>query len=321
MTSNGKVLITGGNGNLGRLVAQSLENAGHAVISFDLPGTTNEATAARYRVIESDIRDVALLEATLQQEKPEAIIHLASLLSGSSETDPAAAWAINATASVDLMRLATEHLSGPFVFASTLATYGADVPDPLPLDTPQWPETIYGVTKIAAERMGVYLARTKGLDFRCLRFPQVLSPFAPTGAMTAYPSHAFRAALQGAEFTFPVRPETSVSNLFLLDVVASLVGILQADRNRLRHPAYNLHAYPLSAREVAQTLQDRFPDFTHRFEPDPQIQAMIDACPTVLDSSAAREDWDWAPAFDFAHTVETLIQMIRGDNATPPPKP
>ena len=37
-------LLTGGNGNLGRLVADRLLDAGFKVVSFDLPGTEPDAT-------------------------------------------------------------------------------------------------------------------------------------------------------------------------------------------------------------------------------------------------------------------------------------
>ena len=50
-----------------------------------------------------------------------------------------------------------------------------DTKDPLPEDFPQWPENMYGVTKLAVERFGIYLNQNYGFDFRCLRFPMVLS--------------------------------------------------------------------------------------------------------------------------------------------------
>lgn len=303
------ILITGGNGNLGRLVAALLEQGGARVVSFDLPGTVTDP--ARNATVEGDIRDSALLARVLDDHRPDAILHLASLLSGSSEADPARAWEVNATASVTLMTLACDRVPGPFVFASTIATYGPGLPDPLPLDAPQWPANVYGATKVAVERMGHYLRGKRGLDFRCLRFPQVLSPFAPPGAVTAYPSHAFRAAIEGRPFTFPVAPETGMSNLYLDDVVASLAAILRADRARLRHPAYNLHGFHVTAGEIAATLARLVPGFSASFAPDPGIDALIRGWPDRMDSAAAKTDWDWSPAFDFPKTAQALLDRLR----------
>ncbi|TNF64052.1 MAG: NAD-dependent epimerase/dehydratase family protein [Rhodobacteraceae bacterium] len=304
------ILVTGGNGNLGRLVAGLLERDGARVVSFDLPGTPRDA--ARHATVEGDIRDTDLLRRTIETHRPDAVLHLASLLSGSSEADPALAWEVNATASFNLMQAACDLVPGPFVFASTITTYGPGLPDPLPLDAPQWPQNLYGATKVAVERAGVYLKHKRGLDFRCLRFPQVLSPFAPPGAVTAYPSHAFRAAAEGRGFTFPVSPDTGMSNLYLDDVVASLAAILRADRARLRHPAYNMHGFFVSAGQIARTLSDLVPGFRADFAPDPAIDALIRAWPDRMDSSAARADWDWAPAFDFPATARALLDRLRG---------
>ena len=51
------ILITGGNGNLGRLVAERLEAQGTQVVSFDLPGSEGPHSEARHAVILGDIRD------------------------------------------------------------------------------------------------------------------------------------------------------------------------------------------------------------------------------------------------------------------------
>ena len=169
-----KVLITGGNGNLGFLAAEMLAAEGVEIIRFDLPGSGREGPGVE---ILGDVRDVDLLASAFIDHKPDSVIHLASLLSGSSEEDLDASWEINATTSFRLMRLAQDHeLSGPFVFASTIATYGLDLPDPLPGDTEQWPLGLYGATKVAVERLGWYFKTKHGLDFRCLRFPLVFSP-------------------------------------------------------------------------------------------------------------------------------------------------
>ena len=72
----------------------------------------------------------------------------------SSAADPPRAWRVNASAAVELLELAAEHGVQRFFFPSTSATYGGRLPDPLPEDHPQWPDNIYGATKVAVERVG-----------------------------------------------------------------------------------------------------------------------------------------------------------------------
>ena len=299
-------LVTGGNGNLGRLVAQNLEKTGTRVVSFDLSGSEGAHSDPRHAVVLGDIRDHTLLEQTIRTHKPDVVIHLASMLSGSSEANPSLAWEVNASSSIRFMHMCLDHKTGPFFFASTAATYGPDLTSPVGLDTPQWPENIYGATKVAVERMGVYLKLKQSFDFRCLRFPMVLSPFAPAGAMTAYPSHAIAAAAKGESFVFPVSKNTGMSTLYLNDVTRSIVEICAADRSSLHKHIYNLHSYMFTAQDLVAAIQRRYPDFTCSFTEDSPTEDLIRRWPNIFDDSAARQDWGWEPQYDFEATVDSL---------------
>jgi threonine 3-dehydrogenase len=291
-------LVTGGNGNLGRLVAQNLEAMGTRVVSFDLPGSEGPHCDPRHAVVLGDMRDQSLLEDTLATHKPDVVIHLASMLSGSSEANPELAWDVNASSSIRLMRHCLDRNIGPFFFAS-----------PVALNTPQWPENIYGATKVAVERMGVYLKLKQGFDFRCLRFPMVLSPSAPAGAMTAYPSHAIAAAARGDTFVMPVAPDTGMSTLYLNDVTRSIVEICSAERAALTQHAYNLHSFMFTAQDLVEAIQNRFPGFSCTFTSGSPTDDLILRWPDVFDDSAARADWGWAPHYDFDATIEALVQF------------
>ena len=298
--------VTGGNGNLGRLVALHLEGAGTKVVSFDLPGSEGAHSDPRHEVVLGDMRNQELLEQSIKTHKPDVVIHLASMLSGSSEANPGLAWEVNASSSIRFMRMCIEHQTGPFLFASTAATYGPDLSSPVGLDTPQWPENVYGATKVAVERMGVYLKLKQGFDFRCLRFPMVLSPFAPAGAMTAYPSHAIAAAANGESFVFPVAEHTGMSTLYLNDVTRSIVEICTAERSALNQHIYNLHGYMFTAQDLVTAIQSRYPDFNCTFTKDSPTDDLIRRWPDVFDDSAARQDWGWNPQYDFEATIDAL---------------
>jgi len=303
-----KILITGGNGNIGRLVTARFQAQGIQVVSFDRPDThPPEGVTA---CIHGDIRDVDLLSHILDTHKPDAILHLASLLSGSSEADPKAAWQINADASIALMHLAAARDIGPFVFASTIATYAPDYPDHLPQDAPQWPANVYGATKVAVERMGVWLKQARGFDFRCVRFPMVLSPFAPAGAVTAYPSHAVTAAAAGTPFTMPVAPQTGMSTMYLDDVIRSLDAFTTAPQDSMQAHAYNLHGFMFTAQALADKIVQRWPEAEIGFDPDQKIDALVTGWPNEVQDTDARRDWGWAPAYDFDACFEALVVAV-----------
>ncbi len=314
----GTALITGGNGNLGRLVGERLKEQGVRVIKFDIPGTGSSQRVMDQSddnevVVQGDVRDVGLLRETMERYRPDTIFHLASLLSGSSEADIQMAWEVNASASFQLMQLAMEFKVGRFFFASTLASYGEVEESPMVQDFPQWPSNLYGVTKIAVERLGVYFKLKHGVDFRCLRFPLVLSPFAPKAAVTAYPSHALRAAFNQSSFVFPVSANISVSTIFLDDVVDSIVQFTAADRDALTQHAYSLHAYCLSTTMVIDAARKRFPGFEYRHEIIGSVEELIGGWPSAIDDEVAKKDWEWNPAYDFEKSVMQLFQMFSAE--------
>ena len=306
-----KALITGGNGNIGRLLAERLVAKNIEVIRFDLPGSEPETHTALETIITGDVRDFALLEDIFQRHKPDAVYHLASLLSGSSEADLQAAWEINATASFNLLNLSKAHEVSLFFFASTFASYGQDMPSPMLEDQQQWPENIYGVTKIAVERLGHYFKTKHGLDFRCLRFPLVISPFAPPSAVTAFPSHAFKAAVCGETFKFPTNPETAVSTLFLLDVINSIIDVTFADKSQIKQPAYNLHAYSLSAEIVAAEIVKQYPNFEYEFELQENVETLLSGWPDVMVDESARQDWGWKPHYNLEKSAEWMFDFFK----------
>ncbi len=303
-------LITGGNGNLGRLIADRLLADGKSVIRFDIPGTEPASTRPHETIISGDIRDQQLVESILTEHQPDTIYHLASLLSGSSEADHEAAWEINATASFHLLKCSVKHGVRTFFFAGTNASYGGGLTDPMPEDAPQWPENLYGATKVAVERLGVFFKLKNDLDFRVLRFPMVLSPFAPTTAVTAYPSHALRAAVNHSAFVFPVAAQTGMSTMFLDDVINSIIDFSYAPRSQITQHAYNLHGYFMSVETLIAEIQQHYPNFRYRYEINPVVETLISNWPDTIIDRHARADWGWNPRFDLAQSVTHMLKLL-----------
>ena len=101
-----RYLVTGAAGNLARLLVAELIAAGREVLQLDLSAAPASGRDARF--ISCDITNRARVRAVLDDFRPHCILHMASLLSRSSEQDPERAWEVNATATKSLLLDAAE---------------------------------------------------------------------------------------------------------------------------------------------------------------------------------------------------------------------
>ncbi len=305
-------LITGGTGNLARQLAGLLAADGARVVLFD---RAEPPAGSVGQFVRGDVTRADDLDDALRQFQPRIVLHMASMLSGSCEQDRAAGWGVNVTATFHLFEALRRHGVQTLFFPSSLATYGNPAPDPLPPDHAQWPDGIYGVTKVTCERLGHYYHRAHGLDFRCLRLPMVISRFAPAGAASAYASRAFVEAVSTGRFTFRVNPSTACCTAYVQDVVAGIHRFIAAPASRLSRRVYNIHALAPTARELGEAIIARLSPMDIRFDPDPAVVRLIESWPKHVVDDDARHDWGWAPRYDLDALADHFIAELQREFA------
>jgi len=302
--------LTGGAGNLACQLTFELRHA-ERIVLYDVTEQPVAAVTSNCQYVRGDLTRPGEVLRLLQTHRPDTVLHLASLLSGACEQDRQAAMQVNVAGCFALFEAACAAGVRQVFFASSLAAYGAPLPDPLPEDYPQWPTGLYGVTKVTCERLGVYYHQRHGLDFRCIRLPMVLSKFANPGAASAYASRAFAEAAQSGRFTFKVRPSTRVSAVYVKDCLKAIVGLVDAEAARLSRRVYNIFALAPTAQEIADALQARLPHADLRFEPDPHITALVETWPAGIVDDSARRDWDWQPSYDLERLADDFLTELQ----------
>jgi threonine 3-dehydrogenase len=307
------LFVTGGAGNLACQLAWNLFHRFARQILFDRAPAPVAAVPASARYVRGDLTDAPAVRALLAEHRPAAVLHLASLLSSQSERERELAWRVNVTATFDLFESCLAAGVPKFVFASSLASYGGSPPSPLPEDFPQWPEGLYGVGKQTCERLGAYYHARHALDFRAVRLPIVVSPFAHAGAASAYASAAFLGAVGAGEYVFRVRPTTRAGIVYATDALAALEGLLAADPARLTRRVYNIHGAAPTAEEIRAQVAARVPAARLSFDPDPQVADLVESWPRDIDDASARRDWDWRPKFDLPAMADDFIRRLRAD--------
>ena len=199
------------------------------------------------------------------------------------------------------------------VFSSTAATYGAGVPDPLPIDAPQWPVSLYGVTKVAGERLGVYYHYRFGVDFRAIRLPAVVAAQGAGGGASAYCSAVFRESVRYGRYEFYLRPTTRGPILYIADAVTALVGLHDAPAEQLSRRVYNVAGMGRSAEELADAVKKRLPHVAITYNPDPLRVSIVESWPAHIDDSDAARDWGWKAAYDLDRMAHEVIEELENE--------
>jgi len=166
-----KLLVTGGAGYIGSIVAQQLLDAGHEVVVLDdLSRGHREAVPAGARLAEVDLLDAERVRATVA-EGLDGALHFAALsLVGESVAHPERYWRTNVGGTLNLLDALRAAGVRRLVFSSTAATYGEPETVPIEETAPTRPVNPYGASKLAVDRMIGDECRAHGLGAVSLRY-------------------------------------------------------------------------------------------------------------------------------------------------------
>jgi UDP-glucose 4-epimerase len=167
-----RVLVTGGAGYIGSVVAEELALGGHEVIVFDdLCKGHREAVMEGAAFVEGDILDGEALEGALREHDVTAVVHMAAhSLVGESVAAPAKYYRNNVIGSLSLLDAMRAQGVGHVVFSSTAAVYGEPAKQPIEEGDPTSPTNPYGETKLAFERALEWYGRAHDLRYVSLRY-------------------------------------------------------------------------------------------------------------------------------------------------------
>jgi UDP-glucose 4-epimerase len=164
-----RVLVTGGAGYIGSVVAAQLIAAGHEVAVLDDLSTGHpDAMPAGATFVKGTLRDCA---AEVLADGTEAVLHFAAKsLVGESMAEPAKYWSTNLGGTLALLDAMREIGVRTIVFSSTAAVYGEPERTPIEETDPTRPTNPYGASKLAVDTTLTEFARLYGFGAVSLRY-------------------------------------------------------------------------------------------------------------------------------------------------------
>mgnify|MGYP001028100004 CR=1 FL=1 len=304
-----RIVVTGGAGFLGQRVLKALlrqptvDINGEArpldeLVVLDRVVPAQLLADPRVRALEGDL-GIVLETSPEVFQGADAVIHLASAVSGECEADLQLGLTVNLQTGI---RLGEVLAMGPgcplLVFASSLAIYGGCETSPLPdviTDTVRpTPQNSYGAQKLMLETLFADLDRRGLIDARTLRLMTVsVRPGRPNQAASGFLSGIIREPLAGEPAVVPVDPTLEVALNSPDGAVAGLIHALAIDRHTWGGPlGVNLPGLRLTVAEMIQALEVvAGPEAVARlvYQMDARIDAIVSRWPAHFHSARASQ--------------------------------
>jgi UDP-glucose 4-epimerase len=192
-----KLLVTGGAGYVGGVVAAHLLAAGHRVtVLDDLSTGFREGVPAGADFVEGRVQEAGdVLDGSY-----DAVLHFAAFSQvGESVADPEKYWRNNVAGTLELLAAMRKSGVRTLVFSSTAATYGEPTEIPITETAATAPTNPYGATKLAVDHMIGSECAAHGLAAVSLRYFNVAGAYGGHGERHDPESHLIPLVLQVAQ--------------------------------------------------------------------------------------------------------------------------
>lgn len=310
-----KILVTGGAGFIGSHIVDAYLAAGHDVAVVDnlwLHGggkLTN--LPARVRFYSMSVTDPDLSEV-FARERPEVVNHQAAQHSVKISTDdPAFDARVNVLGLLNVLENCRQHGVRKALFASSGATYGTPAAVPMNEETPQRPESPYGVTKMAAEHYLRYYRDAYGLQFTAFRYGNVYGPrqdpFGEAGVIAIFTQRL----LNGDSIRIDWDGEQAKDYVYVEDIAhASVLALTRGDGGVYclgtgrGTPVNELH------RQLARLVGHETP-VVHAPKRAGDVHL------AYFDCSRARADLGWAPEVPLEEGMRRTVAYFRAQHKQP----
>ena len=302
-----RVVITGGAGFLGKLLAAKILERGaltdasgqlrevSELVLVDMAAAQGESWIEDKRVSQviGDVADRSVL-AQAMTANTASVFHLAAVVSGQAEADFDIGMRVNVDSTRALLEL-TRTLPTPpkFVFTSSIAVFGGALPSVLPDDQILTPQGSYGAQKAMSELLVSDMSRKGMIDGRSLRLPTVtVRPGKPNKAASSFASGIIREPLAGIAAVCPAAPEAKMWVQSPPRVIENLlIGHEAPGSSLLNTRSISVPGITVSVRDMVDSLRrvagDAVADRV-TWQLDPTIDRLVSSWPQAFSAERGR---------------------------------
>jgi D-erythronate 2-dehydrogenase len=289
-----QIIITGGAGFLGQRLANSLLKSSLAfdtLLLVDIVLPSNPGNDSRVLCKQLDL-SIEWAARDLVTPQTEIIFHLAAVVSSHAEKEFDIGWKVNLDITRQLLE-AVRHTNPAirFVFSSSLAVYGGDLPPVVNETTVVTPRSSYGAQKAMGELLVNDYSRKGFVDGVVLRLPTIcVRPGRPNLAASSFVSSIIREPLRGEEAVCPVSLDLALLVSSPDTIIRNLIHAATLKTELLGWRTINMPGITVTVRQMLDALKRITNEATVdrvQFKPDEGINRIVTSWPGSLDNTKA----------------------------------
>ena len=301
-----RILITGALGQLGHEFIKYFNKKDVFVLATDIKDPSKDLPC----LFEfADVLNKEKIDLLVKKYKINTIYHLVAVLSANGEKNPYNSWKVNMESFQNIIEISINNKIKKVFWPSSIAVFGTESNLDLVSQNPSMnPETIYGVSKLAGEKLANYYFNKFQLDIRSLRYPGIITiDTLPGGGTTDYIIEMLNAAKKRTNYTCFLDKETRLPMMYIDDAIEAAIKLMSVDRKKLTiSSSYNITGFSITPFELAEEIKSRGFDITVDYLADFR-QKIANSWPKKIDDSIANQDWGWSSSFGLKETLDKVF--------------
>jgi len=300
-----RILITGALGQLGQEFIKFFNKNNTYVLATDIRSPL-KVLGCDFEI--ADAMDDKRIDYLIKKNNINVVYHLVAVLSANGEKNPFMAWEINMKSFQNIINLSINNGIKKIFWPSSIAVFGTKSNlSFVKQDCILNPNTIYGISKLAGERLIDYYNNKFDLDIRSLRYPGIISfDTKPGGGTTDYIIEMIQSLKNEKEYTCFLNKNTKLPMLYIDDAINGTIKYMSINKSNLKvKDAYNITGFSITPFELEKKLNELGCSAKVIYNSDFR-QDIADTWPMEIDDSIARKDWGWK--FDYG--IDKTLKVV-----------
>ena len=302
-----RVLITGALGQLGHEFIKFFIKKNIYVLASDIRHP-KEKLNCDFEIV--DAMDNERLNIVVKKYNINTIYHLVAVLSASGEKNPFKSWKINMESFQNIIKVSIENKIQKIFWPSSIAVFGTKSNlENVSQDPILNPNTIYGISKLAGEKLISYYNEKYDLDIRSLRYPGIISfESKPGGGTTDYVMEMIESLKKGKDYICYLEKDTRLPMLYIEDAILGTIKFMSSKRKNLNvKESYNITGFSITPEELELKLKENGCIGNVIYKPDYRNQ-IAKTWPKNINDNISKEDWNWKANFGLINTLEQAFK-------------